>query len=88
MESVMPMNGFMDLTEEELMMIDGGVNWLGVVSGASGVLGGVAGILGGVAALAVPEPTLLTKVAGYTGIVSGVSAVGTGIATIYTSWKE
>jgi len=88
MEAVILINGFMELTEDDLIVVDGGVNWLGVVSGASGVLGGVAGILGGAAALAVPEPTLLTKVAGYAGIISGVSAIGTGIATIYVSWKE
>jgi hypothetical protein len=27
MEAVMPMNGFMELTKEDLMAVDGGVNW-------------------------------------------------------------
>ncbi|AEF16793.1 hypothetical protein Thexy_0748 [Thermoanaerobacterium xylanolyticum LX-11] len=37
METVMPMNGFMELTEEDLMIIDGGVNW-GVTLGGTALL--------------------------------------------------
>jgi hypothetical protein len=33
METVMPMNGFMELTEDDLMVVDGGVNWDRVYAG-------------------------------------------------------
>nr|WP_206199015.1 hypothetical protein [Thermoanaerobacterium sp. PSU-2] len=39
MEAVMPMNGFMELMEEDLMMIDGGVNLDRVFAGTATFLG-------------------------------------------------
>lgn len=69
------------LNNNELFMIDGGTFW-GVVGGAATVVGGVASVVGGAALLAVPEPTMVTKAAGYGAIVLGVSSIAGGAATI------
>jgi hypothetical protein len=72
---------FAELDDGQLMCIDGGGFWktLGAVCA---IVGGAAAIVGGVCALAVPEPTMLTKVGGIAAIVGGVAAIGAGIAAL------
>ncbi|MGB9680416.1 MAG: hypothetical protein ACPLW7_00095 [Minisyncoccia bacterium] len=83
MEAVMPMNGFMELTEEDSMVIDGGVDWAVVAAGT--------GIVLGAAALAVSAglafvPVAVILGAGTSGEIAlaglTVAASGIGGATI------
>jgi len=39
MEAVIPMNEFMELTEDDLIVVDGGVDWAAVAAGTGIVLG-------------------------------------------------
>ncbi|SHF16955.1 hypothetical protein SAMN02745195_01999 [Thermoanaerobacter uzonensis DSM 18761] len=83
MEAVIPMNEFMELTEDDLMVIDGGVNWAVVAAGT--------GIVLGAAALAVSAglafvPVAVILGAGTSGEIAlaglTVAASGIGGATI------
>jgi hypothetical protein len=65
-------NGFYELNLDEMDLVDGGRNWVATIAGT--ICGG-ATIVGGVAALCVPEPTMATKVGGYSAIVAGVSGI-------------
>ena len=78
--------GMIELTNDEMMVIDGGRNWVGVVEGAATVVGGAAVVVGSVASLLAPEPTTVTKVIGYAGIVAGAASVVAGICKIKESW--
>lgn len=69
------------LTDISLTEIDGGTFW-GVVGGVATVIAGGATVVAGVVLLAIPEPTTLTKYAGYGAIVTGCAAVTGGLATI------
>ena len=55
---------------------------LEIVGGVLGLVAGVAAIIGGFAAMAVPEPTMLTKVVGYAGIVAGFAEAGASLTDI------
>jgi hypothetical protein len=56
------------------------VNMIGATEVASGAMQG----LGGLGALAVPEPTLLTKVAGAAMVLHGADTISAGVETIRT----
>ncbi|TCW36043.1 hypothetical protein EDC21_1119 [Thermohydrogenium kirishiense] len=90
MEAVLPMNGFMGLTEDDLMMIDGGA-WsthdLGVWMGTTAAAGAVGGAtLGGAAGSVVPYAGTLAGVGigGAAGFVGG-ALIG-GIAYCAFGW--
>ncbi|WAM31709.1 class IIb bacteriocin, lactobin A/cerein 7B family [Caldicellulosiruptor naganoensis] len=81
MVTVMPMNEFIKLTEEDLMMIDGGVSGWGIACGVFTIVAGACAVVGGVAAMFAPEP-VATKVVGYSAIVGGIATIGAGITGI------
>jgi len=81
MEAVLPMNGFMELTEDDLMMIDGGVSAWGIACGAFTIVAGVSAVVGGAAAMFAPEP-VATKIVGYSAITGGISTIAAGITGI------
>ncbi|WP_196811990.1 hypothetical protein, partial [Schleiferilactobacillus shenzhenensis] len=58
-----------DLSEAELANVSGAWSLFGVVAGTAATVGGVAGLLA-------PEPTGLTKVAGWSAITGGVATIG------------
>ncbi|TCW36053.1 lactobin A/cerein 7B family class IIb bacteriocin [Thermohydrogenium kirishiense] len=83
MEAILPMNGFMELTEEDLMMIDGGAwSWkeFGRTTLAGAVGGGITGAFGGSMTL----PVIGTV----SGAVGGAIVGGLGGAAVYitTGW--
>ena len=67
-------NGLNELTMEEILLLDGGVNWWGV---ASGVLSVAGGLFAAAAATVSPEP--VSKTYGYYSagcwIASGVTGI-------------
>jgi hypothetical protein len=75
MEAVLPMNGFLELTDESLMMIDGGVNWDRVYTGVMGEVGII------IAVAAAPEITVPILIAGLIGSAASGAYVGYGLAT-------
>jgi hypothetical protein len=94
MEAVLPMNGFMELTEEELEIIDAGGLWGNVLIGGCTVVGAVAGFFGGgIAGAAVGTltvPIFGTVAGGTVGAWAGAGAgalagSGTG-AALATYW--
>lgn len=64
--------GFMELTQDEMMAVDGG----GLLGSILGTIGGAATIVVGVCCLLIPEPTMLTKVGGVATIVAGAAWIG------------
>lgn len=70
------------LSDDELFCVDGGVSVAGIICSVCGIVAGVCTIVGGVCLLLTPEPTGLTKVAGYAAIVGGAATVTGGIAGI------
>ncbi|WP_310601579.1 hypothetical protein [Anaerosporobacter sp.] len=74
-------NQFMNLSLDELILIDGGTFW-GVVSGVAGVVCGVAEVIGGVIVCATAS-----KIGGGVAIVKGVATVGGGISVIVSNVK-
>lgn len=72
MELTMNAQGFTDLSLIEMEMVDGG----GIVGKICATVGATATIVGGIAGLCVPEPTMATKVAGWSAIVAGVGWMG------------
>lgn len=82
MESTLKINTSFDVLQfEDLYDIDGGTFW-GKVGGAASVVAGAASCVGGAVLLGVPEPTLVTKAAGWGAISVGATAVIGGLATI------
>lgn len=81
MSNVIALNNtyFEELSHDDMLLVAGGSFW-GAVGAGAAIVGGAAGIVGGVAALAAPEPTGLTKVAGWAAIVAGTSAIVGGVA--------
>lgn len=67
------------LTDDELLMIDGG-SWLSKIAAVAEIVGGVAAVVVGVGMIATPEPAM-TKVGGYATIVGGWSAIVHGAAS-------
>ena len=82
MEMAMNMGAFEALNDDELMLVDGGINWWGVASGALTIVAGGISIAGGCCMLATPEPTGLTKAGGYLAISGGVASIASGITSI------
>jgi hypothetical protein len=86
MEAVMPMNGFMELTEDELEIIDAGGLWGNVLIGGCTAVGTASGFFaGGIASAAVGTVTvpIFGTVAG--GTVGAWAGAGTG-AALATYW--
>ncbi|MDI3501405.1 MAG: hypothetical protein PWP22_1176 [Thermoanaerobacter sp.] len=83
MEAVIPMNKFMELTEEDLMVVDGGVDWATVAAG-TGIVLGAAGLAVSAGLAFVPVAVILG--AGTAGEIAlaglTVAAAGIGGATI------
>lgn len=73
----MPTN-YVDMNADEIEY-DGAGFW-GCLAAACSIVTGIGSIIGGVAALLTPEPTLITKIAGWTSIVGGIGAISGGIA--------
>lgn len=74
-------NSFLEINELSLEEINAGTFW-GAVGGVATTISGVAATVGGVALLGTPEPTGLTKVAGYSAVSAGITTTIGGIATI------
>lgn len=72
MEMALNNTNFSELSYNEMLEIDGGRNWLATIAGT---VAGVATIVVGVCVLLTPEPTGLTKVAGWATIVAGVATI-------------
>ncbi len=73
------------LSDEELFCVDGGrnVSVAGIISSSCAIVAGVCTVVGGVILLATPEPTGLTKAAGWVAISGGVATIAGGVAGIY-----
>ena len=76
---------WVSLSDEELFCVDGGrdVSVAGIICSSCAIVAGVCGVVGGVTLLLTPEPTGLTKVAGYAAITGGVATIASGVAGIY-----
>ena len=64
--------GFRELSQNEMMETDGGINWKGVLSGFGETIFGLAESLGGAAAVIAPVPAPVTKIITVVGGVAGV----------------
>jgi len=74
MEAVIPMNEFMELTEDDLMMVDGGFD-------VPGMLNGIALVATGAAMVFAPEVAVPAYVAGW--VISACGAMLFGFSTTY-----
>lgn len=77
MEAVLN-NGFCEMSQEEGLLLDGGVNWWAVGSGVFSVAGG---IFAGLAATASPEP--ISKTYGYWSAGCWIASGVTGIISAF-----
>ena len=80
-------NGFNVLSEQEMMLVDGGFDLGQFVGGLLDVGLGVVEVIAGGASVAVPEPTTLTKVVGVATIVGGAKTFVEGCGEIWDSFK-
>ena len=85
-------NGFNEMSQNEMMEVDGGINWWGVVTGFGETLFGLAESLGGAAAIIAPIPEPATKVVsvvgGAAGVVDGLSRGAAGLEKMVNSFTE
>ncbi len=85
-------NGFYELSQNEMMETDGGIDWWGVVTGFGETIFGLAESLGGAAAIIapIPEPAtkIVTVVGGAAGVVDGLSRGAAGLEKMVNSFKE
>ncbi|WP_029688030.1 hypothetical protein [Thermoanaerobacter sp. A7A] len=75
MEAVIEMDGFMELRDNDLIAVDGGINWDRVYAGTMGEVGII------IAVAAAPEITVPILIAGLIGSAASGAYVGYGLAT-------
>lgn len=80
-------NGFGLLNEQEMMLVDGGFDLGQFLGGLLDVGLGVVEVIAGGTSMAVPEPTAVTKVIGWSTIVGGAKTVLGGFGEIKDSFN-